>query len=113
MDAFRQGDIYFRKVDGLPSGLTEDHPENNTIIIGHSETGHNHVCVMDRVDDKPNVRLYSGDNPLIAWLEVNRPTALEHLRSFDTHDAIIIPPGNYEIRRQREYISEGFRRVQD
>jgi hypothetical protein len=112
MEHFRQGDLYFLKVACLPSGVTADAPRDGTLIVGHSETGHHHVAVLDR-QRKPSCQLYSGDNPLIAWLEVNRPTALEHRRSFDTHKTITIPPGIYEIRRQREYVPEGFRRVQD
>ena len=113
MEFFRQGDLYFRLVSALPNGLTEDQPVNGVLVAGHSETGHHHVCVMDRETAEPNVRLYSGDNPLIAWLEVNRPTALEHKRSFDTHKTITIPPGIYEVRRQREHIPEGWRQVMD
>lgn len=60
-----------------------------------------------------SVVMYSTDNPLIAWLEVNRPTALEHLRPHDTHEPIMFGPGIYEVRRQREYTPEGFRQVQD
>ena len=38
---------------------------------------------------------------------------IEHLRSFDTHESISIAPGIYEIRRQREYTPEGWKRVED
>ena len=40
-------------------------------------------------------------------------TLLEHLRSFDTHETIKLPVGTFEIRRQREYTPEGWRRVED
>jgi hypothetical protein len=108
-----QGDVCFIRVKRLPNGLTETKPEDGALIITHSETGHHHIMMLDRVEDRANVRLYSGDNPLIAWLEVNRPTALEHKRNFDTHEPILFPPGIYQIRRQREYVPEGFRQVQD
>lgn len=108
-----QGDVYFIRVENLPQGLTEIKPDNGEIIVTHSETGHSHVCVLDLLDDKPNVRMYSGDNPLIAWLEVNRPTALEHKRNFDMHEPILFSPGVYQVRRQREYVPEGFRQIQD
>jgi len=112
MDSFRQGDLYFLRVEKLPKEITEDMAENGKIVVGHSETGHHHVVVLDKEDD-PNVRMYSGDNPLVSWLEVNRPATLEHMRSFDTHAPITIPPGTYKVHRQREYVPEGFRRVQD
>ena len=46
-------------------------------------------------------------------LVVDKPSILEHLRSFDTHEPILFEKGAYQVRRQREYIPEGFRRVED
>lgn len=37
----------------------------------------------------------------------------ERERSFDTHESILLKGGTYEIRRQREYTPEGWRRVED
>lgn len=108
-----QGDVIFRRVDALPAGLKEAKPTNGCLVITHSETGHDHVMVLDRDENEPAARMYTGDNPLIAWLEVNRPTTLKHLRSFDTHKPIQFSSGYYEIRRQREHTPEGFRRVED
>ena len=108
-----QGDVLLVRVDELPSNLIECFTENGELVLAHSETGHHHVMVLDREEAKPNFRMYSGDNPLLAWLEVNRPTALEHRRSFDTHAPLLVPPGLYEVRRQREHTPEGFRQVQD
>ena len=68
---------------------------------------------LDRAESVPSVRMYGGDNPLLAWLEVNRPTALVHKRDFDTHAPVLVQPGIYEVRRQREYTPEGFRQVMD
>lgn len=110
-----QGDVFFRRVDALPKGLHETAPANGALIVTHSETGHHHVMVLDRpaVIEPPAVRLFSGDNPLVSWLEVNRPTSLEHRRAHDTHEPILFAPGVYEVRRQREYTPEGFRAVAD
>jgi len=107
-----QGDVMFIRRDKLPDGLKVENPKNGKIVVTHSETGHDHVMVLDR-EDEPNVELYDTDNPLVAWLKVNRPTALEHLRPFDTHEPVMFNPGIYEVRRQREYTLEGFRRVED
>jgi len=46
-------------------------------------------------------------------LVVNNPTELRHERSFDTHAPITIDKGKYEIRRQREYTLEGWRKIED
>lgn len=107
-----QGDVYFTRIAALPPGVRPTQSEHGQVVVTHSETGHNHVMVLDR-EATPAVVMYSGDDPLIAWLEVNRPTALEHLRPHDTHEPILFAPGIYEVRRQREYTPEGFRRVED
>lgn len=107
-----QGDVHFTRRHTLPAGLTALPAENGRIVVTHSETGHDHVMLLDR-NPEPAVVMYSTDNPLVSWLQVNRPTALEHLRPHDTHEPILFSPGVYEVRRQREYVPDGFRRVED
>jgi len=109
-----QGDVLFRKVDALPAGVAAVAATNGRVVVTHSETGHDHVMVLDRNRSKtPSVEMFGGDNPLVAWIKVNRPTALEHLRQHDTHEPIMFGAGIYEVRRQREYTPEGWRQVQD
>lgn len=110
-----QGDVMIIRRDTLPSGAKPLKSSCGRVVVTHSETGHDHVMVLDKPKGKakPAVVMYGTDNPLIAWLEVHRPTALEHLRPHDTHEPIMFGPGIYEVRRQREYTPEGFRRVQD
>ena len=108
-----QGDLLIRKIDILPKGLKQVKAEKGFYIVAHSETGHNHV-----IAERPQVKLYSDDNPMVSYLEIVETTEkvealIEHLRSFDTHETINIPAGIYEIRRQREYTPEGWRRVED
>ena len=107
-----QGDVLFTRRDALPADAKAVNPTAGQVIVTHSETGHNHVMVLDRAET-PAVVMYSTDDPLTAWLQVNRPTALEHQRPHDTHEPIMFAPGIYEVRRQREYSPEGFRRVED
>ena len=108
-----QGDVLIRRVPEIPKNAKEVLTESGRVVVTHSETGHDHVMVLDRERGKPDVRMYQGDNPLVAWLEVNRPTALEHLRPHDTHEPIMFGVGIYEVRRQREHTPEGWRQVQD
>ena len=109
-----QGDVLFRSVKSIPRDAVAVMPENGTLIVTHSETGHNHVMALDRDTDTPAVEMFNAkDNPLVSWLKVNRPTALEHLRPHDTHEPIMFGVGIYEVRRQREYTPEGWRRVED
>jgi len=107
-----QGDFIIMRINDIPADVERIEPENGVYVVAHSETGHNHVMEMDRVEAfKPagvkEVDLYQ------MFLNVEAPTEINHLRSFDTHETLLVPPGKYEIRRQREYVAEGFRRAQD
>ena len=103
-----QGDVLIRRVDEVPASAKRVPSENGKIIVTHSETGHHHVMEAERVD-----LFQDPENFLLAWIKVNRPATLEHMRPHDTHEAIKFSEGIYEIRRQREYTPEGFRRVAD
>lgn len=108
-----QGDLYIRRVDAIPSDAKQALAENGVFIVAHSETGHNHV-----IAERPNIKMYDTDDPLVSYLEVVEATdaaetLIEHLRSYDTHEALSVPTGIFEIRRQREYVPEGWRRVAD
>lgn len=105
-----QGDMVLRRIDKLPDGVKPIEAECGKYILAHSETGHNHV-----IRQQDGVSFFANDNnPLIAYLVVdNTKCLLEHERSFDTHSPIEIGNGIYEIRRQREYTPEGWRRAAD
>ena len=108
-----QGDLMIRRIEKLPENLNLMNAENGAYIMAHSETGHHHV-----IAERQNVRVFESGDPLISYLEVieateETETLIEHLRSFDTHESLLITPGIYEIRRQREYTPEGWRRVAD
>jgi hypothetical protein len=103
-----QGEITIRRVGGLPSdrvlpaGYTAMKPEHGKFIIGHSETGHHHVLNRcDGVDVAVMDRPPEGMKILRAILE--NPTSLDHLRDHDTHEPIMLAPGEYEIRIAREF----------
>lgn len=108
-----QGDLLIRRVDKMPAGLKPMATEAGRFIVAHSETGHHHV-----IEARPNVIVFDTEDPLVSYLQVIEATdeteaVIEHLRSFDTHESLSVPPGNYEIRRQRENAPEGWRRAAD
>lgn len=108
-----QGDLMIRRIQAIPAGATKVAADKGFHVVAHSETGHNHV-----IAERPNVTLYTTGDPMISYLEVIEATdatetLLEHLRGHDTHETIKIPAGLFEIRRQREYTPEGWRRVED
>lgn len=103
-----QGDMLITRIDTLPKGLKLSKSKNGTHVLAHSETGHNHIVKSRSAD-----LLIDETNNFIAYLQVNEPCTVEHLRSFDTHKPIALDKGVYEIRRQREYTPQGFRMAQD
>lgn len=106
-----QGDVMLIPVASMPDQKTiETKAENGALIVTHSETGHNHV-VMGR----PGVRLFQDAmDQFRAFLVIEcEPADLEHLRSHDTHETLRLEPGVWEVRRQREYAPEGWRRAAD
>lgn len=104
-----QGDIHIMRTNmSIPKNAVEVAPEGEHLIITHSETGHHHVM------EKSKAKMYKlPDDIMKCLLVVEDPVALEHLRSYDTHEPIMFDKGTYIVRRQREYTPEGFRKVQD
>jgi len=111
-DMAAQGDILIRRIDSLPAGLVEEgtsKEESGKFIVAHSETGHHHVI------DRKGTKFYTDPkNSMVAYIIVAKEFAdLIHKRAFDTHEALRLTPGTYEVRRQREWAPEGWRQVQD
>lgn len=103
-----QGDVMIRRITAIPAGAVPSAPIEGKHVVAHSETGHHHV-----IDSRSAKLLIDKTNAFIAYLDVAEPVVLEHLRSFDTHEPYLLPPGRYEVRRQREHTPEGWRRAAD
>lgn len=101
-----QGDLNIFACESIPDGLVEKLPGAEGHVLAHSETGHHHVI------DGNTVRVYEQDE-FVSYLDVEKESNVVHLRQFDTHEPIALPPGQYRMTRQREYMSEGFRRAAD
>ena len=104
-----QGDMMLIRIDALPEDAKPAKAENGAFILTHSETGHHHVVM-----ECPNVQFFSAMDQFRSFLIVeDQPAVLEHLRPTDTHEALEIKPGIYEVRRQREYSPQGWQRAAD
>lgn len=115
MNTFAQGEIYARKIEALPEGLTPfKEKKGRAWVISHSESGNHHVIdeagvtVMERTKDVP-----AGMRILYAIVE--EPTELRQDAGADAHEAHSLDPGIYEMRIAREYdpFSEQARQVAD
>lgn len=105
-----QGDILIIPVASIPANVKPASAEDGVYVVAHSETGHNHVI------EKQRAEVYeAADDAFIAYVRTLGDGAeIVHKRDFHTHESIALSPNQtYEIRRQREYVPEGFRRAQD
>ena len=103
---FRQGDVLIVPVGQLPAGLESVKRERGRVILAHGEaTGHAHA-----IKDK-RAALFRDPKLMAVFMHVSgdAPVALEH----DEHDTIKVPPGDYQIIRQREYSPDAIRNVAD
>lgn len=108
MSLIRQGDVLLIPVATIPRNTKPVKRENGRVVLAHGEaTGHAHTIVEE------GVRLVTSEQAeqLRTWLlvETAEPVALTH----QEHDTLLVPPGLYERRIQREYSPEGLRNVTD
>lgn len=106
-----QGDVMFIKMPPefvIPQGYKPVPAEQGKHIVAHSETGHHHTVL-----ERSAAYFQDPEDAFTALMEVKEKVPVEHERSYDTHEALLLEPGIYKIRRQREYSPEGYRRVAD
>lgn len=106
-----QGDVIFRRVKAVPEGFEAEKPSDK-VIVSHSETGHHHSI------DVAGVKHFVGRDPLVCYLQLETVASADvvHHRAWDTHETLRLMGGVgsiWEVRRQREYVPDGWRRVQD
>lgn len=102
-----QGEITVRRIGDVPKNkkIIGGSPlalESGKLIIGHSETGHHHI--LERAVGATVVVMENAPAGMrILRAILNEPNTLVHLREHDTHDAIVLPAGEYEFRIAREF----------
>lgn len=111
-----QGDVMFRKIAKLPNGLVKQ-ANKGPIVVAHSETGHHHT-----IEAPTSMYFTDPKSSMIAYLQLGDGCIggggvdVIHHRTVDTHETMRLlgKPGDvFEIRRQREWTPEGWRRVED
>lgn len=93
---FRQGDVLITAVEGLPPTALPVRPDEGRVVLAYGEvTGHAHAMSSSRVV------MFRDDGGGRSYIQVlgDRPTGLSH----EEHHTINVPPGTYEVVRQREY----------
>lgn len=115
-----QGDVLFRRVDGVPVGAKPLQASAGAYVVAHSETGHHHTV------DAAGVEWYAHPTDLLVSYLRLRPASeggpvegvdVVHHRPWDTHETLRLLNQTegvvYEIRRQREHTPSGWRVVAD
>ena len=102
-----QGDLMIIPVNEIPGDAKEVKTKDKNHVVAHSETGHHHVLSAQCA------RVYVVASAMMLYAKVIEQTELTHLRPYDTHEALSLPPGNYQLLRQREGSPQGWRQVAD
>lgn len=103
---YRQGDVLIVPVAAMPASLEPIARDAGRVVLAYGEvTGHAHAIKNERA------ALFRDPKLAAVFMHVSgdAPVALEH----EEHATIQVPPGAYEIRRQREYSPEEIRVVAD
>lgn len=103
----RQGDVMVVAVDSIPTGAEPVALDAGRVVLAYGEvTGHAHA--FSRAASR-SLSLRQDEKGL-RYLDVGGGGAtLRH----EEHAPIEIPPGRYQVVRQREYTPEAIRQVAD
>ena len=96
---YRQGDLLFKNVTYVPDGID---CQKDGVIARGEVTGH-----MHRISDAAKATLWVAG--VVAYVRAIQDADIVH----DEHDTITLPPGDYQVFRQREYRPDGWVQVAD
>ena len=108
----RQGDVLIRRVDKLPIGLSQAPRDRlGRIVLAYGETsGHGHA-----IRDTHVTSFRKAGSEDVDYIEVggSGPATLSHEYESGVlaeHAPITLPPGTYQVVRQREYVAPDIER---
>jgi hypothetical protein len=96
---FRQGDLLFVRCDSIPDGAVE---VADGIIARGETTGHAHRLQIGRGGA---LMLLAG----VAYIRARYQATIVH----EEHGTIVLPAGDWQVSRQREYTPNSWRQVAD
>ncbi len=109
-DFGRHGEVILMKVEALPENakLVE---EGQSLVVGHSETGHHHKLTIPRGTGM--IKMYEVDGK--TYLDFSQNAELSHQKEVEKHETQVFKPGIYirEIRESFSYAEKQMKRVQD
>lgn len=110
-EMYRQGDVFIMRIDEIPDGVRPVKRDGGRVVLAYGEvTGHAHAISAPEADlfetFTDGVETAEAADRFLRTLA---PVSLSH----EEHDTIVLPPGNYLIRHQREYSPREVRWVAD
>ena len=106
MKLYRQGDVLFRSVAGIPAGERKVRADG---VVAYGEaTGHKHA-----VAPREGVQVFECGKDLFVTVSGDGIAIGGAVVTHDEHAPVTLPPGNYQVTIQREYSPEAIRNVQD
>lgn len=104
----RQGDVLVMAIESIPDAVESVERDRGRIVLAYGEvTGHAHAIAS------PDAELFASPGATAEavdrYLRVRSTVALEH----EEHATVTLPPGDYVVRRQRQYEPERARMVAD
>lgn len=103
MKMYRQGDVLFKEVRSVPEG-GKVRPSGH--VLEGEVTGHIHRVDERQLDEAQVLECGAG-----LFLNVGAEGGVSIVH--EDHNTLVLPPGSYEIVRQREYSPEEIRNVAD
>lgn len=103
MKIYRQGDILFKQVKKIPE---DGKVRASGHILEGEATGHIHRVAEPQLAEW---EVLDCGTRLFMSVSAEGGVSIVH----EDHDTLVLPAGNYEIVRQREYSPEAIRNVMD
>ena len=95
---YRQGDVLLIAVDAIPGRAVPVPRDQGEIVLAYGEvTGHRHAITEPRAE---LLALPDQEIERRFLRVVGDEAGLRH----EEHDTITVPPGDYQVVRQREYV---------
>lgn len=92
--AVQHGEVFLLPVDSVRGNVAQ----HDAFIVGHSESGHNHV-----LESKVKFDVITDEEKNELYLRLFEPAKLVHKKSFDIHETRVIAPGEYKVYIKTEY----------
>jgi hypothetical protein len=108
---WRQGDVLFKRIPRLPKGERKERA--NGVVAYGEVTGHSHALAVEDQDVAEVLEIEKGLYVHIRKSGISIEDKKGATFVHQEHAPVTLPPGNYQVRIQREYTPGAVRHVVD